>query len=42
MNGWFFDIQSGEDWRPFATQAALTLQEVHQSWRSNTIAPAAT
>jgi len=39
MNGWFFDIQSGEDWRPLTKERALTVQDVHQSWRSNVVPP---
>jgi hypothetical protein len=30
----FFDIQSGEDWRPLKDFADLTVEGVRQSWRS--------
>lgn len=37
VNGCFFDIQSGEDWRPLANEGSLSVLDVHQSWRSNVV-----
>ena len=39
VNGCFFDIQSGEDWRPLANEESLAVLDVHQSWRSNVVSP---
>ena len=37
VNGCFFDIQSGEDWRPLANAPSVTVLDAHQSWRSNVV-----
>jgi hypothetical protein len=38
MDGCFFDIQSREDWRPMANEHMLSVQDIHQSWRSSVVA----
>jgi hypothetical protein len=31
----FFDIQCGEDWRPYAETSELVVRKIRQAWRSN-------